>query len=70
MTTLGGASGSTEHTGHSASYPTGAELTAGGASSVPHASQKLSRAPTGAPQDGQVASNAGMSRVASGSPVT
>jgi hypothetical protein len=52
----GAASGSTEHTGHSAAYPGGAALTMGGASSVPHDSQKLSPAPTGAPQDGQAAS--------------
>jgi hypothetical protein len=36
-------------------YPGGEVLTAGGASSIPHDSQKLSAASTGAPHDGQEA---------------
>jgi hypothetical protein len=68
--TLGGRSGSTEHTGHCASYSGGVVLTTGGASSVPHDSQKLSLAPTGAPQDGQVLPAGCGPPVAPGSSVT
>src|ERR1700746_92773 len=50
----GGVDSSSEHTGHCAVYPGGPALLTGGASSVPHDSQKLSAAPAAAPQVGAV----------------